>query len=47
MNVCITESLDKKNSPNSESVVQVVRPASVSDRSNIPPLGSGLLHKSL
>ena len=46
MNVCITESLDKKNSPNSERWCRYT-PGSVSDRSNDAPLGSGLLHKSL
>jgi hypothetical protein len=43
--VCITESLDKKNSPKLELWCRYT-PGVVSDRSKRAPLGSGFLHMS-
>jgi hypothetical protein len=45
VNVCITESLERKNSPNAERWCRYT-PRVVSDRSKNSPLGRGLLHKS-
>ena len=45
VNVCITESLDKKNSPSAERWCRYT-PRSGVRQVEVAPLGSGLLHRS-